>query len=216
MKTVSIPFNDRYEMLRRVVDSLDNALGIEDWTVVFNREPGGQISKPSKCREVIVSSNTINLGCWENTFLAAKLAMTSGSDYNLYLEDDYLIARDTLTMVDAWSVRPDSHASVLCLRRPHNQQDFSRPDLVQTYRTGLFGCGFAWRKELWPLIREVWWRRAPMWDIAMEQLNVPQWRPLVNRSHGIGTQGTHTSNGHDLNLFGPCYSGRPITHFVFE
>lgn len=168
-----------------------------------------------------VSINTWKRGCWINTFLAADLAMSLGSSLNLYLEDDYLITTDTLRMVDQWALTMND--GVLCLRRAHDRQDTNRPSDVAAERSGLFGCGFAWRAPVWPVIREAWFTRDfeneyRMWDhsIAEGLRDVPQWRPMVNRSFGIGVNGTHSKNaGKDLNLFGPAYDGPPIKEFHF-
>lgn len=218
MKTISIPVNNRPEHLKRVLDSIAAAEGHEEWLVVFSCEPGTAIPT---FKSSLISVNMFKRGCWVNTFLAADLAMTFGSTLNLYLEDDYLLAPDALTLVSQWNV--SGKIGVLCLRRAQDRQDVNRPADVSAERSGLFGCGFAWRGPVWACVREAWFGRDfenkyRMWDhsIAEGLRDVPQWRPMVNRSFGIGLNGTHSKNaGKDLNLFGPAYDGPPVKEFHF-
>lgn len=185
---------------------------------VFSCEPDDGVKaviEKGSWKRGFVYRNNAKMGCWMNTFLAAHCAMNLGSELNLYLEDDYELSRDALTLVEQWAERDDSRTSVLCLRRPHATQEMEAQDVVRPYQCGLFGCGFAWRSELWPTIRQVWWKEAPMWDIAMEELDVPHWRPLINRSHGFGVDGTHCHQNKDPNLIGPMFGG-VVTKFKFE
>lgn len=226
MKTISIPVNNRPDCLRAVLASIRACPTWRDWTIVFSCEPKQPHETDQLLRTIpkaIAANNPIKLGCWANTFAAAQLAMSAGSTINLYLEDDYLITPDTLTLVDQWSTSMCS--GVLCLRRPHDSQDNSQISEVSPMTTGLFGCGFAWRSNLWNQVRSAWMARDrdgnyAMWDISicedLRRNKVMQWRPLVNRSHGIGLHGTHThGSGADLNLFGPAYDGEPINKFYF-
>lgn len=213
MKTISIPVNNRPRLLERVFDSINRASGSGQWWVVVNCEPLSVIPHNLNLH-LYTGRNWVHAGCWSNTFIASLFSMALEAEFNLYLEDDYLLSRDALLLVESWASRPDSSETVLCLRRPHDAQDLGHPEMVSRFRSGLFGCGFAWRKELWPVIRECWWKKGPMWDIAMEQLPVPQWRPLVNRSCGIGSNGTHSHGSTDPNLFGPAFDGC-VDKFVF-
>ena len=216
MKTISIPVNDRPHLLREVLSSIRANSGWRDWRIVFSCEPPvKEVTEQLMIgiHDALTSRNAVKLGCWANTFHAASVAMELGSELNLYLEDDYLISKDALALVDQWSQAVNG--GVLCLRRPHEKQDSFLPRIVTPYQSGLFGCGFAWTAQDWPIVRKQWNTVAPMWDIAMEGLPLTQWRPLLNRSHGIGTTGTHSRNGDDLNLFGPAYEGEPVDKFIF-
>lgn len=220
MKTISIPTNDRPGHLERVLKSVLACPGSDTWSLVFSCEPNQAVLEVVQrfraCwPEALVHVNPIQLKCWPNTFMAAQLAMAWGSELNLYLEDDYELSRDALALVEAWSQRADSDRTVLCLRRPHDSQDSGRPHTVALCRSGLFGCGFAWKAALWPMVRETWWRQGGMWDLSMETLAAEQWRPMVNRAHGFGVDGTHCHANTDPNLVGPAYEGCEST-FVFE
>lgn len=220
MKTISIPTNDRPSHLERVLKSILNCCGNEAWSIVFSCEPNVEVRQLVQryrvhWKQTLVHENPVQLKCWANTFMAAQCAMSWNSDLNLYLEDDYELSRDTLRLVDAWSQRDDSSRTVLCLRRPHESQDMHQPQKVRLCRSGLFGCGFAWKPVLWPVICETWWRQGAMWDISMESLSAEQWRPLVNRTHGFGVDGTHCHANTDLNLIGPGYDGCQES-FTFE
>lgn len=221
MKTISIPVNDRPKLLSKCLASIRACPTWREWRIVFSCEPPVReateqlmIATPG----ALISRNAVKLGCWENTFHAASVAMAMGSTINLYLEDDYLITPDALTLVDQWD--ESGHDGVLCLRRWHGDQQFDKPSTVSPANNGLFGCGFAWRSKLWPRIRSGWFYPGTMWDISIASYvwntGILQWRPLVNRSNGIGLNGTHTlRGGADLNLFGPSYDGEPVTRFTF-
>lgn len=220
MQTISIPTNDRLPLLQKCLESLRAADGIDRWMIVFSCEPHYEV-----CDYVArlgwprsyFSRNPVQMGCWENTFRAAQFAMALGSTLNLYLEDDIVVSKDTLTLAEQFSHSP---YEVLGLRRP---EATVRPsaERVEGFNGGLFGDGFAWRKEMWPVIREGWFMRAGergycMWDWSMEHAlqRHRQARPLVNRSQNIGITGTH-QRGYDVNRHSPCYQGKPIERFVF-
>lgn len=222
MKTISIPVNDRPELLAKCLTSIRACPTWREWRIVFSCEPPVREATEQlmiATAGALISRNAVKLGCWENTFHAASVAMAMGSTLNLYLEDDYLITPDTLTLVDQWDA--SRHDGILCLRRWHGDQQFDKAAIASPASNGLLGCGFAWRSDLWEEVRSGWFHLAQMWDISLAahlaDRHIHQWRPLVNRSHGIGINGTHTLHGGaDLNLFGPAYSGEPITRFTFE
>lgn len=223
MKTISIPTNDRLNHLRRVLDSVRVALSVNNgWTIVFSCEP-----VPSVCSAVssvnwapiYFQRNAVKMGCWSNTFRAADFAMAVGSTFNLYIEDDTVISPDTLALADQW--RLSNRPGLLALRRPEAALKSGVAN-VERLDGGLFGDGFAWRKEQWPIVRECWWTTSrhgySMWDWSMEDglkaRGIPQMRPCLNRSQNIGVLGTH-QNGFDPNRHSPCYSGPPVKDFQF-
>lgn len=224
MKTISIPTNDRVELLAQTLESLHAAEGIADWVLVFSCEPDAKVERlvadVGSWASTYVHRNPCKMGCWVNTFLAANFAMQLGSDLNLYLEDDIIISRDALTLVDQFE---KTNAKILALRRPESTLA-PNPIFVKPFVGGLFGDGFAWRKDLWPLIRCLWFAadgkgNLSMWDLALEEglrrANISQVRPLMNRSQNIGITGTHQKS-YDANRHSPCYTGQPISRFIFQ
>lgn len=221
MKTISIPTNDRLNLLECCLESIRAAIGVDEWTLVFNCEPNqpvcDYVSRISWA-PVYFNRNPVQMGCWVNTFLAANFAMSLGSDFNLYLEDDIIISRDALALTNQFWKTP---YHVLCLRRPEKVIT-KEPDRVSAFKGGLLGDGFAWRKELWPVIRSLWFGRShqgfSMWDWSLEDgmkaANISQCRPCMNRSQNIGISGTH-QRGYDPNRHSPCYGGPPVANFRF-
>lgn len=221
MKTISIPTNDRIDTLSRCLASIQAAIGHEEWMLVFSCEPNQRvldlIAGISWCQKM-VSRNACKMGCWPNTFLAANFAMQLGSEFNLYLEDDIVISRDTLILADQF--RRTNH-KVLALRRPEANLT-NEPNTARVFSGGLFGDGFAWRKDLWPVIRSLWFQPSDtgfsMWDWSMEHglrnQCIQQVRPCLNRSQNIGLVGTH-QRGFDPNRHSACYAGEPVTSFRF-
>jgi len=214
--------HNRPDCLQRALEALGKAEGHAGWRLFLSVEPGREnvtweIIESFKAMDVVVSSHSHVLGCDQNTFLAAALAMAAGSDYNLHLEDDIVISRDALLLCD-WLFRPENKReyNVLALRRL--KEDASKPNRVAPSHDGLLGCGWAWCKEDWAEHIRHWWlyyeRGMPGkgWDLAMpwmlDKFGYRQWRPWVNRSKSIGYSGAHTPDGHfDPNMHGPCYDG---------
>lgn len=218
MKTISIPTNDRPDYFQRVVDSILAAEGAKEWTLAIASEPCVEIRQMVRrmalnmgLDRVEIRENPKKQGCRKNTFLAVQFAKDLGSDFNLYLEEDTVISPDALTLCDQWL---EKHLpGVLCLRRWHTAQDLNRPnEVVIQNNQGLLGDGFAFGMDLFPFLEKWWFLDDPkaggkMWDWSVDYglnlENIPQWRPLVNRSRNIGVSGTHTSTDQDLNRFGP-------------
>lgn len=224
MKTISIPTNNRPDLLARCLESVLAADGFDNWTLVFSCEADVDVRAVLNKSPMSwhVHFNPVRYGCRLNTFLAAAFANAVGSDFNLYLEDDCVISRDALTLCDQFAL--SGKPGVLCLRRWHETQS-QDAKLVQLAPHGLLGNGFAYRREMFPLLQKYWFHDHPdatgfMWDWSvdwgMAQERVPQWRPMINRSRNIGLNGTHTQGGgNDLNHFGPCYGGEPVKEFRF-
>lgn len=229
MKTISIPTNDRPQYLRQVLESIRACPEHEDWVLVFSCEPNHEIKQlinTINWMGLYVSTNIVNrrTGINTNTFLAASLAFSLGSKFNLYLEEDVVISRDTLAMADQFY--REKVNGVLCLRRWHHSQKMDEPTRVQPANHGLLGNGFAWRRELWEKTIRPWWfwyepnLPAFGWDwsvsYGLDNQRIRQWRPMVNRSRNIGVQGINTASGSDLNHFGPLYDGAPVNRFEFD
>lgn len=219
MKTISIPTNNRPALLHRCLESLRNAVGIADWTLVFSCEPNqtvcDMVTKISWA-PVYFSRNPVQFGCWDNTFRAAELAMAVGSEVNLYIEDDLVVSPDVLILADQW--RKTSYP-ILALRRPDETRR-PEPTKVANFPGGLFGDGFAWRRNEWPLVRAAWFAAGySMWDWAMEgelkKRHMTQARPLIHRSQNIGIEGTH-QHGYDPNRHSACYPGPIVVRFDFS
>lgn len=204
MKAIAIPTNDRPKLLQRCVASVQTAIGFSNWMIFACPE-----SEPKR-------------GCRRNTHEACQHAIDCGSHWVLYLEDDVIISPDALILCDAFidSGKP----GILCLRRWHDSQTPNH-DLISPANHGLLGDGFLFPATLWPFLSEWWFRDEPamggkMWDwsvsYGLDKQGILQWRPLVNRSKNIGTHGTHSTDGGDLNHFGECYQGEPVKQFRFE
>ncbi len=221
MKTISIPVGGRSGMLARCLKSIGEAEGHEEWSLVFTCEPNSNHFSVPHCEAAFCFTNNFRLGCRVNTFYAIACAHVLGSTFNLYLEDDVVISPDALLMADAFAA--SGKAGILCLRRWHNAQQ-SIPDEVTPANHGLLGDGFAYHRKDWLTIAKYWFDDRPgqggqMWDWSVDaglvREGVPCWRPWMNRSQNIGTQGTHTATGADLNHFGGCYLGEPVRAFKF-
>lgn len=228
MKTISMAVNNRPQLLRSVLESIRGAEGHENWTLVFSLEPGclecQQMVGEVDWMETRVSYNTFRLGCDVNTFMAADLAASFGSEFNLHLEDDILIAKDALLMAEAFMARPESRdRSIVALRRIY--EDFSDPCTLKPSHDGLLGCGFGYRTKFWHRWLRGWWLYYESlmpgygWDLQMAWMlhshDFIQFRPLMNRSMNIGGAGGTHATGHDPYQASPMYSGL-VREFNFE
>lgn len=223
-----MPVNDRPHYLRRVLDALREAKGHEDWTLIVSSEPGClpvlDMLSNIDWMPVKISMNRFKRGIDVNNMLAPDLAVRLGSEFNLYLEDDSLVAKDALLMADWFSKTKESEeASIISLRRI--EQDKFRPNVIGSSLDGLLGDGFAFNTKLWPRYLRAWWfywdpRMTGFgWDWAlstmMERNGWKQYNPMVNRSQNIGMEGTNTHPGwRDPNHCTKCYDGEQ-TDFVY-
>jgi len=221
LKTISIPVNNRPDLLARCLASIRACPTWREWRIVFSCEPTSNVAIEHQLittPNAHISRNSVKLGCWSNTFLACEIAHALGSDFNLYLEDDLIISSDTLALCDYFA---DNAAGVLCLRTPESRAS-DKPSTLMDIRGGLFGDGFAYHGNQWPSIRAGWFAATDnkhlMWDWCLERFlsENAQWRPLVSRSQNIGLHGTHAAGEYDPNRHSPCYSGTPVTKFVFS
>jgi hypothetical protein len=224
LKAICIPTNDRPDLLAQCLDSIRAANGNQNWTLVFSCEPNQAVAELISrigSWSIHFNRNPAKLGCRLNTFLAAAFANALGAELVLYLEDDCVISKDALLMADAFS--ESGKRGLLCLRRWHDTQS-NDSHAVRVDLHGLLGGGMAYRPELFPILRKYWFYQDPsmggeMWDWSVDwglrRESISTWRPMINRSMSIGTIGTHSSSGLDLNLFGPCYEGCE-SQFVFQ
>jgi hypothetical protein len=213
--------------LQQVLDSILACPDHDEWTLVFSCEPNQSIFAMVEAINWIpryASVNLINMraGINTNTFLAASVAHSMGSEFNIYLEEDVVISRDALTMASQFYEK--NIDGVLCFRRWANTER-DQPDTVEPANHGLLGDGFAYPRGLWEKTIRPWWfwyePTVPFgWDwsvgYGLDTRKVRQWRPLCQRSQNIGHFGTNTQGGADPNRFSPRYSGEPIKTFVFN
>lgn len=221
MKTISMPICNRPEYLTRVLQSLREAIGHEEWTLIFSAEPGcpkvREIAQAVDFMPFYYHQNTFRMGCDGNTFMAAELAWLAGSEFNIHLEDDIIIGWDTLNMAEWFRRNQPEEMSILAFRR--SQEDRSKPNILRHAGEGLLGCGFAWATRHWEHHLRGWWHYwepempAFGWDLQLHytfnKKGVQQFRPMANRSQHIGYFGgahTHAST-YDPNLGGPRYQG---------
>lgn len=227
MKTISIPTNNRPELLQQCLEAILKCPENDDWTPVFSCEPHPEtisvVERYSKrWKDARIWYNPVQMGIHTNTFLAPAFAMALYPEFNLYLEDDIVVAADALALCEQFRV--SGLPGMVAFRRWHKTEDAGRPLDVQPNGHGLLGDGFAWHARDWPLIRRFWFYYqdgipGDMWDWsvswAMDNvLRTPQWRPLVPRSQNIGIIGQN-QRAYDENRHSPCYGGTPVERFNF-
>lgn len=204
MNAIAIPTHNRPALLQQTMNSIFAAVGSNEWTIMLCPE-----SSPPR-------------GCRLNTHEACRRAISNGAEWVLYLEDDVVLAKDALLLCKAFIEAQQS--GILCLRRWHDSQQLDKPNEVAKANHGLLGDGFLFHCDAWQFLSSWWFRDEPqmggkMWDWSVSYglgaQQIQQWRPFVNRSRNIGAHGTHSTSAADLNHFGPCYDGTPITEFVF-
>lgn len=205
-KTITIAAYNRPAHLKRLINSLARQVTpLHDYFLVVTVDAGGD-----KFDEVLQVANSINfvnkaviaqkenVGINQNTYDSIHVAFEGmSSQYNLYLEDDLILAPDALALVD-WYIdkEPSFHdISALCLCNLRSESE----DPAQLFRSRRFAAwGFAMSYQRWRQVAEpVWLKGERMWDnrvanyIRTRPNSLHNIFPEVSRAKNIGVDGSH-------------------------
>lgn len=106
MKTISLPVYRRPDRVKRLLETL-RACKPDGYTLLVSAEPGHQevldVIASIDFMPFRVSINKERLGLNANIKNSLFIAMNSGSDFNVALEDDIVLAPDAIRMADWFS-----------------------------------------------------------------------------------------------------------------
>lgn len=205
-KTISIAAYNRPAHLRRLINSLQRqTVSLDEYFLAITIDAGGD-----KFEEVCRVANSINfmdyavirqvenVGINQNTFDSINIVFEGmSSKYNLYLEDDLILAPDALSLVDWYiDLEPDLPAvAALCLCNLRSSSHHPAK-LIRLRRFN--GWGFVMSYPHWrEVAHPVWLSGKSMWDnrvanhLRSQKAGYSNIFPEVSRSKTIGIGGVH-------------------------
>lgn len=201
MKTITLPVYRRPDRLRKVLETL-RACRPEGYTLYVQAEPGHpevvELVQEIDFLPVRLEVNRSRLGLNANIFKVLSRAMGDGSEFNVALEDDIVLAPDAFRMAEWFRSMPDRglYASLGFFAYG---SDPSLPHLIretQDFRS----WGYCFTRESWekhfipgfkfrhPLDPEV--KHQDMWDFWIQAYfllhEVRTLHPALSRSNHLG------------------------------
>ena len=236
MKTITITGHNRPKYLKQVLDSLGEN-NLSEYSRLFCGLEPDCYDNYLVCKEVNfiqkeIRVNPEKFGVRKNPFELLKHAFESGSEFNVYLEDDSIISPDCLDMCN-WFYNLRNRDDFLCLNFYNYNSDETKPTLM-TDKEDFCSLGFAVTKEAWAKYFEPYWNNEEYrisqgidldgiggWDwcirAVMKGFNIPVLTPCFSRSMHIGRElGTHCSpECHDFMFGNKKYNQTIQKHFEF-
>lgn len=200
MKTITLTATNRPHYLKILLDSL-RANNLSGYTLYCSVEPGDKevFSMCSKINFVptVITLNHRKRGVRDNPFKILSLVFDSGSDFNVYLEDDIILSPDALNLANWYSTRINSNC--LCGLFFNYGSDISKPTIIRKVRD-FNALGFVLNKDSWyKKFSPMWYsdNRGWDWSIVSYLLRTPDlycYQPITGRSNHIGrVGGVHAS-----------------------
>ena len=156
------------------------------------------------------SSVQSSSGLWETGWNLRRQSVASGSDINLYIEDDVVISPDTMDLIE-WYIKQDlTDIAQLCLCNLWDLYIPKKPELIYKTRS-MCGLGFVMTRKQFEKYAEPIWLAPPSWDKEVANYirtfnGIYNLVPQMSRSVHIGLHGT----GLDNNIFQRRYMDKLI------
>lgn len=200
MKTISLPVYRRPDRVRRLLETL-RACKPEGYTLVVSAEPGFQdvldVISSIDFMPFRVSINRERLGLNGNIKNSLFMAMDAGSDFNIALEDDIVLAPDAVAMAD-WFSGYELRDEYACLGLFAAKSSTKNP--LETCETQDFrSWGWCFTKQAWDSYVFPGLHFEPgchaskyshLWDFKLQgyfiQYGVKTLHPLLTRSNHEG------------------------------
>lgn len=226
MKTISLSAYNRPHALSRMLESLKRN-NTDGWRIFVSMDHS------LACLDLITEIDWIgvNVSCAQsrlglslNTFLAPSLAFSSGSDFNLYLEDDLILSPDALDLCNWYERESSDDPGVGMVLWRNNIATKDQCSLVDGLGQGGHGNGFVCTKNQW----ESFWRKewfgygsegpGRQWDlhtdVRLRELGLHVMSPIYPRSVQQKIDGTHGKSSDENPLMNvPIYDGPPVKEF---
>jgi glycosyltransferase involved in cell wall biosynthesis len=233
IKTITVAAYNRPENLALLLQSLkEQLLPLDDYRLYIRIDPGGKhfgavkaIAETDGCAEVHCprKHQGLNRNCYETLRWAFE---TAGADFNVYLEDDFILSPDAFSLVE-WYIRheeemrsyprvKDVAAYCLCImanvQALLGNQATLDPEEVFLART-LQGWGFVTNKHQWTTyVKPHWFAGKGTWDTfvyryIMSFQGVHSAFPALSRISNSGREEGHTSaKKYDWQMKGHRYN----------
>ena len=221
MKSITLVACNRPAYTQQVLDSIkaNDRYGYHLFIAV---EPGCQevvdLCKRVDFMPTTVIENPTKLGINYNQKSAYERAFFDGSEFNVALEDDTVLAPDALDLANWFHALPWRDRYLL-MNLFNTSKTAERPSEVE--KTDAM-CPWGWcftRKQWNHWLCPNWMSDARGWDFSivemMRRLNFKSLTPIVSRTRNIGREGgaNHTPELHDIAFKGLVMNDRPHTSF---
>lgn len=139
MKTISISLYNRPQYTKIVLQALKTCPGIDKYKTFVSIDPGNKevISIAENFNPDVLVINPKRLGCNTNIFQVISLAFANGSEYNIHIEDDVLVAQDCIQYFD-WCQQYKDDKSIFSIAAYHWCDKEMPPHLIARAQT--FHC----------------------------------------------------------------------------
>ncbi|OVE80283.1 hypothetical protein BVY02_00675 [bacterium J17] len=200
MKTMTLVAYNRPHYLAEMLESL-RANDCSGYHLFIGIEPGcPEVVGICKAIDFMPKTVVVNdrvLGINNNNFNIIQTAIDAGSEFNVYLEDDIIISKDTIAMANWYSTLPQRNDYLGLIFRKE-KGDKQSPFIVEpTKKFHPWGFCFTrynwnlWFKKVWRMPKEhtkITWD-WPLMLIAKNQERLYYLQPSMGRSRTIGREG---------------------------
>lgn len=235
--TITITAMARPALFADMLHSL-SACGLDGWHIYIALDPSPvQASFAPICAEVLDPSqytlivNETRLGVRENPKSVIDRAFAEGSDFNLCLEEDFLIAPDALELAQWYKLHHRDHWTALnlvagsCMSKGNLSHRDSPDTVFETRCFNSIGVGLT--RTDWERLRPAWshpkkLRRGGYYDLAFHGWDISLYehvlkssdlrvvQPVLARCTHTGTEGMHC----DAVFQAQAFEGMPIATHV--
>ena len=228
MKTISVIAYNRPAYLRRVLEALTKCRGLSGYEVRISVDgPIGDFLS-DQCFAVASAfpfgkaiQYMSNVGVDDHPFRSIGMAFSSGSEFNVHIEDDVVPSPDTLEMAD-WFCEQGKEYAYLSL---HNGS--TKPEDPAALEENMRFCPWGWActREMWQKWFSPSWNckvNEPLgWDWSMgviiQRNGLKCLNPRMSRTLNIGREGgVYETPDHFDSFHGPtvAHDGSPVEYRI--
>ena len=206
MKTISISLYNRPQYTEKMFDALKQCQHIKDYYIFISidtseAETQNELDVIKLAQKSNLSNKKIiiqkkRLDCATNVYTAIKMAFNAGSEYNIHIEDDIIVCKDTLLYFEWANKQYFKDKKVFCITS-YNKRG-TQPSLTEFNKVlrsaGFNSWGWAIWIDRWKQIENNWdfCYKDMGWDYHllhhMQNKNLVKIAPLVSRVQNIGAE----------------------------
>lgn len=210
MKTLTISLYNREEYTKRLLDSLNECYGLDDYNITICCEPGfkaiEEMAKGFRPNQTEVIVNSRRYGCNTNIYQCLAIGF-SKNDYHIHFEDDTIPGKDCLKYFEWAKEQYRNNSRVFTISgyvNSNNKTEHYYPinKKINTvfYRQWFTPWGWATWKDRFSEMKSAWdfqgvngsWDATINHEVRRDRYEIV---PTVSRIQNIGADmGTHVPN----------------------
>lgn len=213
MRTITVPVCSRPFLFGKMLESLKKNC-VQGFVLYVGIEPTPQTDEMVAIAEAIdwmetrIHVNSKKMGVDWNNYALLERVFSEGSQFNVHLEEDIIVAPDALDLARWYEQRAGREGDLFLGFMGHNyRSDQNRP--LEVARTWYFTpIGWCCSVDSWnSFLKPNWMSDSRGWDwsiaSAMERIGGRSLHPLLSRSTHTGREGgVHCSPEHHDRVFG--------------